>query len=465
MPTTVCSNYRPFSGSKVDHFLRHGFHPTKVGYPNIVVRKRGRTTNTTNTTTDEIEDFPVIDLNAILASQPFVDSFTWSYGDGECKALAWNDTYTSSTSRSLRGATAMDIFQNFGRLYGGGWLVIDSNVDEILSLSTPIWNDNYYENVLRQFEKNNSSRNAFWNYEISTSKSGISHVHKDHCVTLSFNFLDAYESLPAVVQNDDFSAYLDFCETFGWYYPTGYTIGTQRFSVNDGNQTDYLFGQFGDHGDASCSDPSPDSFELSGWDQLLDPLSPVADNFKKFYDIYPVASEPSPSLKQLLEEELFTYEPPKFPSFSKATVSSQEEPTSYESPQIDSTASAKEQITDIAYVDETPPNAEESYEPPQIADAAVADETPPNVEESYESPQTADAAFAGESQLMTDFSSAHETSSTVEEHPLAQLDEPEESNATMFLSSYVLIVGLLGVWSIRQHWSNQRLRRKKRRMH
>eukprot|EP00978_Attheya_sp_CCMP212_P024087 scaffold75198_cov55-Attheya_sp.AAC.1 len=305
------NSYVPFAGSNVDLTMRHGFHPTKVTFPDVVKD------------VDGTKQQPRIDLTTARASQPFMEVFEWN--NPRCGFRFEGDAKSDITTTDMLEMTANALYNGNGIPYGAGF-VVNRNLEREIALSTPNWNNSYYTNVLPDLIEmgTNGSGCVRPQTVTNTQDSGKGFISLDQfsnltCYSFFPDFLAAFAALP--IDLGDALDYIDFCETFGWYYPSKFNINQVSTSLNvkseSADLTKFLFGQFGQAiyaTESECLDAMPGSLQLNGWNFIGDYVegnfTQISQNFVDFYQTYPISNQPSPGVDALWEEQLFTYAPP-----------------------------------------------------------------------------------------------------------------------------------------------------------
>jgi len=334
------SSENSLSGSKIDAALRHGFNPSKVEYPDVLVVEGAvdlhdaLLLNLAVEGAADLGDGHYINLTTARAPRPFLDSMGW--GNESCKL-----DYSSATAFWGLGANLRidDNIFHAAKDYLAGFVTNDDgqfsldalrNLSDIISLSTPNWNKTYFNNVFPVLAEEARMGSGCVNPTSATFGSrtvlnGDGRSPFDGrssfmpCWSFTSDFVVAYKALPLSL--GDASAYIDFCESFGWYFPYQFKFGYKDTSImvngEEGNKTTYLFGNSGrarplEMSEEECKDPEPLSFELRGWHDVYmeGDYAQIRQNFEEFYRTYPLTGQPSPSVEVLMDQQLFTFDNP-----------------------------------------------------------------------------------------------------------------------------------------------------------
>jgi hypothetical protein len=301
-------SFRP--GSKVQTILTHGLSPTKVTYPTV-----------TSSNTDAAEGItdPLIVLDTAIASLPFLASVSWD--DPECFSFLESPTGSRDDNPLTELTDPEKLYEEFGRSFAASYVIARTedadDVANYVALSTPSWNNSYYNNVRNLLDDNCG---GVFQKVTQTVGQGEIISGSSTCVTLDSDFVTAFNALPTgQLDADTVPTYVEFCNQFGYRFPTRFILQSEITRLIDGTTT-YSFGQAGvsNFTNETCQDPDVGGLVLSGWDELISVYdnngvlnTDVANNFAVFYETYPVSDVALPSVQQLKQEQLFTYAVPE----------------------------------------------------------------------------------------------------------------------------------------------------------
>eukprot|EP00567_Pseudictyota_dubia_P010977 CAMPEP_0197461804 /NCGR_PEP_ID=MMETSP1175-20131217/57465_1 /TAXON_ID=1003142 /ORGANISM="Triceratium dubium, Strain CCMP147" /LENGTH=342 /DNA_ID=CAMNT_0042997159 /DNA_START=305 /DNA_END=1333 /DNA_ORIENTATION=+ len=284
--------------------MRHGILPTKIQFPEV----------TTNS-----ESYPKIDLVPARSPSAFIETFAWN--DEACyEFLRMENTVVGSVNLFSTMSTSKTIY-NSGGWFSSAYISRASSppLFDYLALSQAHWNHSYYNNVRKDLLGEKCGAALLITNATMLGRGLVLKPSMPQCQTYSAEFVSDIFALPQTLEGN-MNAYIAFCNKYGWYAPLHFYLNsfTTRLDVgiHDSGITSYHFGQAGtsDFTDENCMDPEVGLVRLVGWDEvgvfqgIRSNSTAMRNNFRLFYETYPVDNRALQPVQILEKEQKFTYE-------------------------------------------------------------------------------------------------------------------------------------------------------------